>query len=113
MKFLNARFDYSRLEQSTKDELQDFFIHYNSVIDNLQQILNSGINIDNLNGQYKTINVRTNTLTVIDGKAKYASIVSADNEIDTFKIIKSSRGIEIQVTFKTGDTGNITLLLLN
>ena len=113
MKFTSNLFDYSRLDAEVKEEFEDFFIHYNNMVANLQIILNSGITIDNIAGQYKTVSVQNNVLTIVDDKARYGAIVAIDNEAESFKIVKTGKGIEVLVNFKVGDKGNVTLLLLN
>lgn len=113
-KFATSRFDYSNISQEMKEELEDFFRHYNNAIDNLQQVLNNGITIaDNFNGEVKSIEVQSGIDTVVAERGRFGAIVGSTVAIEEYTINKTNRGLTVNVKTSEGIKTTLSVLILN
>lgn len=114
MKFTRPQFDYSKLTDEVKTELETFFTHYNNTIVELQQVLKS-INItDNFAGSLTTQLINSGQDVSISNVASYASVVASNASVESFKMIKTQEGLIVNVVFAGGvKTSSVTFLTIN
>jgi hypothetical protein len=113
MKFTTALFDYNTLSEEVRNELKMFFLHYNSTITELQQVLKSLTINDNFNGALSSQRINSGQATSISTQARYATIVSSTAKVLSYRITITQQGLIAEVDFEGSASSDCVFLLLN